>query len=1096
MPPVRYTPQELAEGAELIKDPNNQPDVIERRYRTGEITLQDKIEMLRAYGQIQREVAIHQEIEKSKAKGEAVAALGGGATGEIKLYAQGVASGFQSAWNAAEAGKPAQAVLRGMMAGLEALKAYDIPGDIIERWALEGGASPGLARAANWAVWLPTNFLGLTTMFRPVTATAGAAIRGVAQLKAAKSEMFTFLKDPVGQATRSAKGIDMKLVNEAVEATVKTGKAVKTTEALEGVKPTAPAWTMGDDAAEAGAPALAPPAGFAAPAEVEKMAVMDLIEFYEKKSNVMVRKGISHAQTKTEAAASPISFREMIDRAPGEPVSAAVLENLAGIHGKVKAAWETVLEESATHADDIAAGARPDLVLAFKAHLSAMEMTNPAFLGAVGEAGRGLEYVKTMQDLIKGTEFTLGSRSWDNILNSISADKLMQGTDEAFAVAVKKLSLLEKESRSTFIKEVAKDHGPGILHSLYKNLLFLAPSTHVVNTFGSISQATSKVATDYASVFVSGGKTLAEANAEAAGMMTALSHLPRLLGQAAKRSGENLEKQGLQGAEDAIARYGTGRWMAFEDELIGGVLEAGLVQGAAMKEAIKQGITGKNAQKRFVNQLISDPVQVAKLSQEVAGDVAHTMFHDPLSKWGEKIADGIRNSPLDFWMPIIKFPINSLKMARDWTPGLQIISKKFAEEVAAGGQREAAARTRMALSWMLAQNVWAQAKTGTITGGGPSDWKENKIWRDAGNVPYSINGWSYNWFEPMARVVGATADMAYFSNRMDPDDVMDVAGALATTGYRMLENNWWLRTMEGVTEVMTGFKGSFAPEDKDLALANIERGKDIDVEDPRAARLGLTVAKVGFAPFATVAGGGTVGGKIRENLDPEVKDIRNMADFFLSKIPGQSGAVLPHQNWSGEDKLIPPVLSNRFLNFVLPSIRGPVDGDPVAQFLDKHEVYLSDNWKNHEQTNLDGEESYSWKKLAFTEVRDFNDRTWKEALDALENDPEFHEKTRDQKRRQVNRTYARFRDLGFKALTSVNPNVADKYENAKLLKKEKRGHFGFEPSGAEGDAQSEAAIEQEIEVEQGTGYPVYLGTLSHSEGFRPAAENLPTTGSE
>src|SRR6185295_14041613 len=84
-----YTPEQLEQGRKDISETS--PEQIEKLYRTGKIGLTDKIEMLRGYGQMKREIQIR----------DMSTAGTGGAFGEIKNYVIGVAKEGEKAWLAA-----------------------------------------------------------------------------------------------------------------------------------------------------------------------------------------------------------------------------------------------------------------------------------------------------------------------------------------------------------------------------------------------------------------------------------------------------------------------------------------------------------------------------------------------------------------------------------------------------------------------------------------------------------------------------------------------------------------------------------------------------------------------------------------------------------------------------------------------------------------------------------------------------------------------------------------------------------------------------------------------------------------------------------
>lgn len=1026
--PTRLTPQELARGAELISDPQNQPEAIQKRYLQGKITLKEKMEALRGYGLIQKELAIAEGDYSAQKKTGEVSKLGGGtkpgqgAIGEAKYWAASVIQGYQKAWDADKEGKHSVAILRGLMASLEVLNGLNVPGDAVEREALNAGVSPGLARAANWAVWTVANFGGLSTLAKGITTPAGATIRGYRSLKSGVAGQY--LKDPMGYIAQTSKAMDSKVVKEAMESATKSAAEVAGVKAAGAALPKGVKGATGADVA----------AHIETPQDLEQVTLQSLLNYYDERATKMVRSGVSHAQTEKTANLRPESISSILSRGPDAPISASDVERIGRVHDDVSKAFETVFEEAFSRADDIGKGAAPELKKALQTHLLAMDITNPAFLGARAQSGLTLEYWKTQQALV-GKSIT-----WDNVLKSLAADVIHEGDDKTVAKAVESLGLMHKESRQAFLAKAAEDkHGPRTLNTLYKNLLFLSPSTHVVNTSGTVASVTGKVATDYLSAFTPGGPALREVNAEVGGVLNSLMHLPGIMEKAVKKSGQNLDKYGLGGVDNTLARFGTGRMMAIEDEIPGMVLEAGLVQGEAMKRVMKLFPNATKAvQKTLVNDMIKDPDQLVDIVKMVAPDVQDVLYHAPLSKWGEHLAKGIREGPLDWYMPIIKFPVNSLKAARDWTPGLQMFSYRWADEVAAGGAKAAQANTRMALSWMQAQLMWNGTKAGLITGGGPTNPALREEWLK-NHTPYSINGYPLRWFEPFSTTLFAAADMAEISNELNPDDVKDFAGALTTTLGRAIENNWWLRTMDSVTGVMSGTKRlAFSVMGKPESEAAAEA--EPSPAQAKYDQVVLEANKLISSPGVTFLTGGTVGAKIRENLDPEIKDIRTWADYYKSKVPGYSDNVRPRLNWSGKPELIPSTIGSRWLNLVLPAVRPKQgDEDPVANFMTKHEIVHDDEWKSNNGTYLSGDESHDWKSIALTQAKDFNGNTWQQAIDALEADPEFQAKPRAKKQEQFNRTYRRFREIGWKGIKNLSPEIAAREIEMKNLKREAGG---------------------------------------------------------
>jgi hypothetical protein len=1261
-----YSPEELEAGRKAIAETS--PQQIELLYRTGKINLPDKIQMLRGYGQMKRELQIR----------DMSAAGTGGAMGEIKQYAIGVMQEGAKAWESAVKlwqsdqglmktaqpppqakpgemtikGQPlpdltkqfqkskgalvAEVVFHGLMTGLEGLKAYDIPGNIIERWSLEAGFDPSYARAANWAAWIPANFFGISNTLKLPMKAAGAGIRAERKALAGANKALTdwtaWLKDPVGEATKSAMKLNEKetaqilgqldqaimqsetgqalkkvaeaasaaekIVKESVEVSTEVVKPGVTTNPLadfmEGVERrwnqeqagqsvldfleetgrtpqqvvkdfwektydnlppevqkrfqqyikretslepgavvatgpsgnvTAKSWRdvyphdtppidpthlegterglislmemanrgAGKQTAEGVAAAKMTPLlegaaqgtsqqaageGAAAgaregmeglvedvipsPDAFEKAAISDLIKFYEQKAQAYVRKGISHAQTEKEAVGK-MSFEELINRPPGQAMSAAELAYTGRVNDAIRNGLENTIKDALPHLDDIQAGKRGDLTGLFKAHFSAFAQTNPVFLGASGEVGRGLEFMKVLQPEVQA------ARMYDNMLKALGSDMLAESSDAAIAKSLLKLSVLEKDARKAFLDAGKADTSPSIWHSLYKSLLFIVPATHVANFAGQNQGAVLQLMQHTGAALAGGEGAPALQGAWAAwkGYGSAWMHLPRIMRIASERSMESLDKLGLEGAKDTIARYGPARWLGFGDELVGAALEQGFAKEELINRGLEKGLIGKSLAD-FVNEQSAIPSVVKDIEETVQPIVQHAMFHDSLSPIGEANAKWLRNSIFDLWLPVVKFPINSLKMARDWTPGLQFVSTKFVDDLAAGGAREAEARSRVTLSWMMSNYLWGEAKAGNCTGGGPVDPEKNAAWRAGdpehgipGNIPYSVHRMPYRWAEPVGTVIGAVCDMAYFSNQMDPDDVEDFAAGLGVSLSRMIENNWWLRSMEGVTGMVSSMHSA-----------------------QKTTEFFKAAAQFFGAPFITVATGGPLGGKIREIRDPEVKQINGFADYFLAKTPwyGLSKDVAPLLNYSGQPKLIPPVLGHRWLNLILPSgLRGEGTKDPVGAFLYKHGLELPDNWKTFGGADderpffepgqgklnpaLNSNESHNWKLLSLTDAKRYDGRTWVEKILQLDNDAAFNDKSRYQKQKQVSLLYENYRDKGKKLLSAVDPEVALKVEIAKQKTKEIRGKMPADV-GNDLDTQPEDTEVENPPVEQ------------------------------
>lgn len=1074
-----YSQADLEEAKKLLEI--RSPGKVEAAYRQGQMTLKRKIELQRKMNDLQREINIQ-----------------GGASGEIRDYVQNVAKEWTKTWEAAKSIPAAvgtgegfnkavmNTLFHGLMGSLATMSALDIPGNVAERWALAAGAPDGLARAINWAVWIPTNFLSVGTLLKPVNMAVGAGLRGVkgttkgigqtvgkgaAEIK----DVYQYLKDPVDWAVKNSVALDSPEVKAAVTKAVggaaKAGEAVnpqavadeilkRGQEFLVGVAPKVAEQTPEQIAAIQAETVRRGREFLMTPQELEKQGIGELLSYYAERAKRFIRQGVSHEQTATESLNKDIL--EILSRPSGTPLSAADLHLVGKTYGQVKDSFEQVLGDALPHLEDIAAGNRPDLIAAYKAHLAALSRVAPTFLGGSGEIGRGLEFMKTLQPEAQA------GRMYDQIFRDLGEEFLHQGSDAANSAAIGRLAVMSKEGRDKLLAESSKEVPFGGLHTFYKHLLFSNPATHVVNLLGSkMSILANAAEISGASVLPGGGPSMREAAANWAGIASAWRNLPRVYRKAAERTmEEDVWKAGLN---VPVSKFSPAGALGLEDDIMSGIAEAGLTRAAAVKQAMAAGITGKAEMRAYVDALLEDPVSYGKLAEGVGDEVQHVLYHDPLSGWGETIAKGIRQGPFDFFMPVVKFPINSLKMARDWTPGLQYLSRRAGAALEAGGEAEARFRSRQTISWMVANAVWDGALEDKIGWGGPRDPEANRVWR-MNNTPYHIGGVPMRWLEPFVTPIFFVSDLAHLANQMRPDNVDDAVAAVAISGERAVENNYWLRIMEGITNAVTDVK-----------------------QASKLSDWGLAASKVALQPLMTLVTAGIVGSpisrRVREMIDPTVKDVRNPWEYFLSQTPYYSLGVRSQLNYSAKPIEIPPTIGSRWLSFFLPPLR-PKSGteDPVGAFLEKHGLTLPDNWKSYGGTydperplsepsdekvriNLTGDQSYNWKILSLDGVKDMQGKIWRQRIAELDADPSFDAKKVGAKQDKVNLVYQTFRRRGFKALKERDPAVVQAEQDAKQATQMYRGRIPYtDAPDIEEPPQTEVEyVPQEVPQETPTG---------------------------
>src|SRR3990167_8949532 len=219
MPNPAYSPSELEQAKAILQ--RTGPREIHDEYLVGKITSEDRRAALTAWSQAKRALDMQ-----------------GGATGvgEVDAYIKGIVEQYQKVWVTHTGDRGGVDVVQALMLAVQVLSALDIPGDLVERKALQYGASPGLAYLMNWAVWIPVNFIGLGTWLKPVTFALGKGAKGIEATAAGSRKFLTYLTRHAAELdqgmTATAKAGELRKVSTAAKA----GEATAVKRAAEAAK--------------------------------------------------------------------------------------------------------------------------------------------------------------------------------------------------------------------------------------------------------------------------------------------------------------------------------------------------------------------------------------------------------------------------------------------------------------------------------------------------------------------------------------------------------------------------------------------------------------------------------------------------------------------------------------------------------------------------------------------------------------------------------------------------------------------------------------------------------------------------------------------
>lgn len=264
--------------------------------------------------------------------------------------------------------------------------------------------------------------------------------------------------------------------------------------------------------------------------------------------------------------------------------------------------------------------------------------------------------------------------------------------------------------------------------------------------------------------------------------------------------------------------------------------------------------------------------------------------------------------------PFFRTPFNILRFANARTP-FAVADPKFWGDLKAGGAKRDMALARATLGSMVMGVGASMAAMGWVTGNGPSDPNQRRVWELSGNWrPWSIkmpwmDRWvSYNQIEPIGMILGLGADMYDIISLWDKEVELDTFDDMAIAGAAALSRNFLSKTWT---------RGAFEALN---ALMDSER-----YMERYMWRLGSS-----FMPFGglsrTIEQGGipfTLEG------DPTYRAVNSAWDAWKEQIPWLSATLPPRRDLWGW-KVEPENLFG-FARWCLPAQVSKAKNDPVVK---------------------------------------------------------------------------------------------------------------------------------------------------------------------
>ena len=250
----------------------------------------------------------------------------------------------------------------------------------------------------------------------------------------------------------------------------------------------------------------------------------------------------------------------------------------------------------------------------------------------------------------------------------------------------------------------------------------------------------------------------------------------------------------------------------------------------AYQEAVMMGklLDDEAVKADFISQSIGSAKAGNKYAESALNDARQATFTDPLKNdtFSHSVQTMANKHPvLRQVIPFIQTPMNIMGQAWDRTPVLNRLRRQYRDELASSDPSIVAqAKGKMAMGVAIYGTLTMLAVEGRITGGGPTDPKLAKIWRDSPDwQPYSINfgtqekpHWvSYARMDPWTTAFGVVGDISEMKKvwKMADSDITDLmAMTIAAIGNNVVSKTY----MQGISDAV----GLLSSKDRPWEIEN------------------------------------------------------------------------------------------------------------------------------------------------------------------------------------------------------------------------------------------------------------------------------------
>ena len=346
-----------------------------------------------------------------------------------------------------------------------------------------------------------------------------------------------------------------------------------------------------------------------------------------------------------------------------------------------------------------------------------------------------------------------------------------------------------------------------------------------------------------------------------------------------------------------------GRFLLAEDEFFKIINYRSSIRALAAKEVRLANQIGQQTDGLYET-ILANPKQYGNLHEKATSFADEVSFTTPLAEGtlSHTLNQMAYKHPgLRFIVPFIRTPANILKFAHHRTPGLNLLSKQYRQELTSSDPMiQKQALGKLFGGWILWATAFSLAEDGKVVGGTPKG--KGEALRNTGRLPYSFamkgddGGTNYVQFsrlDPFGMFFGLAADLHHIFHELPEVEKENVATASLIAISQNINTRGYLVGLTNLLNALSDgnrYGQRFAANYLSSLVPNVikQHRKDVDPIQRLAPK----------NPF---------------------EDLESLISFYKSQLPGCSKELPARLNLFGEEVTYPSPLGQGLLKGIATS---------------------------------------------------------------------------------------------------------------------------------------------------------------------------------